>query len=146
MTHKSEEKISNFESFLTKRGLKMTYERKHIFERVSRLKGHFDADGLYEILCKENERIARGTVYRTIPLLLESGMIQKSVGRGKKDFFESTIEKKHHDHMVCMVCNDVIEFHSADIERIQDALCEKFDFEMMFHDHRIFGRCSDCKE
>lgn len=124
----------------------MTYERRYLFEKVSRLKGHFNADSLYESLQRDKARIARGTVYRTIPLLLESGVIQKSVGEGKREFFESQTGKEHHDHLVCLKCHKVIEFHSDEIEKFQDQICEKYDFEMVFHDHRMYGHCGSCKE
>ena len=89
-----------FEDLLKKKHLKLTRERKDIYEKVSRLRGHFDADSLYDTLRRENTGIARGTVYRTIPLLLESGVIQKSVGEGKREFFESRTGKRDHDHIV----------------------------------------------
>src|SRR3989338_5512813 len=95
---------NSFEAYLEKKGLKYTRERRCIFEKVSHLSSHFSADELYEILKKEDENIARGTVYRTTPLLLESGVIQTSVGKGKGEFFERSSSKGHHDHIVCISC------------------------------------------
>src|SRR5437868_12427828 len=111
----------HFETLLAERGLKFTYERKHIFEEVSRLKHHFDADSLYERFKHKGLRISRDTVYRTIPLLLESGIIQKSVGEGKREFYEQTGSKGHHDHMVCVRCGKFIEFRCEEIEQLQDS-------------------------
>ena len=71
-------RISNFKKQLAGKGLKLTRVRRHIYDRIARLKGHFDADTLYALLKKENSGIARGTVYRTIPLFMEFGLIQKS--------------------------------------------------------------------
>ena len=110
-----ESKKDNFESLLQHKGLKYTYERKYIHEEILKLKGHFDADSLYLRFKKKGLRISRDTVYRTLPLLLESGYIQKSVGEGKRDFYERTGVKGHHDHMVCIECGKVIEFHCDDI-------------------------------
>ena len=134
-----------FEKLLQKKGLKFTYERKTIFEEISKLKEHFDADSLYERFKKKGLRISRDTVYRTIPLLLESHVIQKSVGEGHRDFFERTSGKGHHDHILCVRCGKIIEFKCEEIEVLQDKICEKYGFELTFHDHRLFGYCKDCQ-
>lgn len=133
-----------FEALLTEQGLKFTYERRHIFEEVTGLKHHFDADSLYERFKRKGLRISRDTVYRTIPLLLESGVIQKSVGEGKREFYEPTGPKGHHDHMVCVRCGKIIEFHCEEIEKIQENVCKEHKFKLIFHDHRLFGECQNC--
>ena len=134
----------NFESLLLERGLKYTYERQHIFDEVAHVKHHFDADSLYERFKSKGLRISRDTVYRTLPLLLESGIIQKSVGEGKREFYEPTT-KGHHDHMVCVRCGKNIEFFCAAIEKAQEKVCREHDFKLIFHDHRLFGECKDCQ-
>lgn len=136
---------SRFESLLEERGLKFTYERKQIFQEVSHLKNHFDADSLYERFRKKGLRISRDTVYRTLPLLLESGVIQKSVGEGHRDFFEPVRVKGHHDHMVCIRCGKFIEFKCDAIEDLQDKVCQDHGFKLTFHDHRLFGVCRECQ-
>ena len=135
-----------FETLLEERGLKFTQERKSIFEEVCHLKDHFDADSLHERFKRKGLRISRDTVYRTIPLLLESGVIQKSVGEGHRDFFERTNVKGHHDHMVCVRCGKFIEFHCDEIEKLQDKVCAEHGFKLIFHDHRLYGACADCCE
>lgn len=142
---KQKDRLADFGTLLEKKGLKLTYERKRIFEEVEKLKEHFDADSLYERFKKQSERIARGTVYRTLPLLLECGILQKSAGSGKRDFFERTGSKGHHDHMVCIQCGRIIEFHSDAIEKGQSKACEDFEFKLVFHDHRLFGYCKKCQ-
>ena len=142
---KQKDKIQALENLLEKKGLKLTYERRRIFEEVERLKHHFDADSLYDRFKKQGERIARATVYRTLPLLLECGILQKSAGSGKKEFFERTSSKGHHDHMVCIRCGKIIEFHSDAVEKAQAKACQDFEFKMVFHDHRLFGHCKGCQ-
>jgi len=139
-------KNQRFESLLQEKGLKFTSERQCIFKEVIHLKRHFDADSLYERFKSKGMRISRDTVYRTIPLLLESGIIQKSVGEGKREFYEPLGGKGHHDHMVCIRCEKYIEFQSEDIERIQDKICEEYGFKLVFHDHRLFGICPNCRQ
>lgn len=142
---KQKDGLKGFQELLEKKGHKMTYERRHIYDEVMSLKDHFDADSLYERFKKKGMRIARGTVYRTIPFLLESGVIQKAAGEGKRDFYERTSRKGHHDHMICVQCGKIIEFFSKAIERDQAEACGRYNFKMTFHDHRIFGYCKDCQ-
>lgn len=136
--------MDRFQELLEERNLKYTYERKFIFEEVQKLKDHFDADSLYETFKKRGSRVSRDTVYRTLPLLLESGVIQKSVGEGKREFFEAA-GKGHHDHMLCVRCGKIIEFQCEEIEKLQDQVCKEYGFKLMFHDHRLFGQCSKCQ-
>ncbi|MCB9799698.1 MAG: transcriptional repressor [Candidatus Omnitrophica bacterium] len=135
-----------FEALLKKKNLKFTYERKYIFEEISRLKGHFDADSLYERFKEKGLRIARDTVYRTLPLLLESGVLQKSAGEGKREYFERISSKGHHDHMICIKTGRIIEFHCDEIERLQEEIARKYGFKIIFHDHRIFGLSKEAQE
>jgi len=135
-----------FEDLLKTKGLKFTYERRHIFEEVEKIKEHFDADSLYEMIKKKGFRISRDTVYRTLPLLLESGVIQKSVGEGKRDYFERVATKGHHDHMICIKTGKIIEFHSQEIERLQEEIAKKYGFKIIFHDHRLFGLSKEAQE
>ena len=142
MSHQQEE---SFRGLLEQRGLKFTHERKEIFDEVARVHRHFDADGLYDRFKKRGSRISRDTVYRTIPLLLESGVIQKSVGEGKREFFEPITSKGHHDHMVCIRCGNFIEFHCEEIEELQEKVAQAHGFKVSFHDHRLYGTCKNCQ-
>lgn len=138
-------KLDQFRQLLEMKGLKYTYERKTICEEVIQLREHFDADSLYDRFKKAGLRISRDTVYRTIPLLLEGGVIQKSVGNGKREFFERTTEKGHHDHMVCIVCGKIVEFQCPEIEKYQEEIAARYGFRLTFHDHRLFGYCANCR-
>ncbi len=144
------EKVSaeqlKFLQLLNQKKLKFTFERRHIFEEIEKLNEHFDADSLYDRLKKKGYRIARDTVYRTLPLLLESGMIQKSAGSGKRDYFERVSIRGHHDHMICIRTGKIIEFHSEEIEKLQEEVARKLGFKIIFHDHRIFGLSKEAQE
>jgi len=133
-------------TLLDAKGLKLTHERQQLLEEILKTKHHFDADGLYETLKDKGVRISRDTVYRTLPLLLECGVIQKSVGDGRREYFEKVGVKGHHDHMVCIRCSRIIEFKSDQIETIQEAVCLEHGFRLIFHDHRLFGYCRDCNK
>ena len=138
------ESVARFQKLLESKGLKYTFERKTIVAKVMRMNEHFDADGLYAYLKKSGLRIARDTVYRTLPLLLESRVVQKSAGTGKREFFERIGRKGHHDHIQCTECGKIIEFQCEEIEKLQKKVCERYKFQLAFHDHRLFGVCHQC--
>jgi Fur family transcriptional regulator, ferric uptake regulator len=138
--------FERYRKILQSKGLRFTRERRAIVEEASHQKKHFDVDHLFETLRTKGHRMSRDTVYRNLPLLLESGLLQKSVGAGKGEYFEPTSSKGHHDHMVCISCGKVIEFQSEKIERHQEEICENYSFELLFHDHRLFGRCAGCRD
>lgn len=138
------EEIKRFQSLLERRGLKFTQERTILLSEVVQQRKHFDADEFYASLKEKGVRVSRDTVYRTLPLLLECGVLQKSVGDGRREYFERISSKGHHDHMVCIRCGHVIEFHSDEIEKYQTKICKELGFELIFHDHRLFGHCQKC--
>jgi Fur family ferric uptake transcriptional regulator len=147
MTHtNSPTEVTVFCKLLESKGLKFTYERRTTCEEILLLNQHFSADELYEILKNKGHRISRDTVYRTIPLLLESGVIQKSVGDGKGEFFERTSRKGHHDHMICLRCGKIIEFECAEIEELQEKIVRDHGFTLAYHDHRLYIHCKDCQK
>lgn len=138
--------LESFKELLEHKGLKYTHERECIYEEVQKIGNHFDADSLYDRFKKRGERVARATVYRNLPLLLEAGVIQKSAGEGKRDFYEKTDAHGHHDHMVCLGCKQIIEFHSDELEELQERLSQEYKFKLVFHDHRLFGYCEKCRD
>lgn len=138
------EEQDRFRALLDRKGLKYTTERQLLLDQVLETRKHFDADSLYETLKKKGVRIARDTVYRTLPLLLECGVLQKSAGEGRRDYFEVTGSKGHHDHMVCIECKKILEFHSDELEELQEKLAKEHSFTLVFHDHRLFGYCKGC--
>ena len=143
--HTVKDGSEEFQRLLADRGLKYTHERKLIFGEVSGIKEHFNADSLYGRFKKKGFRVSRDTVYRTLPLLLESHVIQKSAGAGKRDFFERIGRKGHHDHMICVTCGKIIEFQCEEIEKLQDKKAAQYGFKLTFHDHRLFGSCKECQ-
>jgi len=140
-----EERI-RFESFLKSRGLKFTSQRKAIFEEVFRHHGHLEAEEVVNRLREKEARASRATVYRTLDLLVEAGMV-KSVRLGKEQrYFEHVHHGEHHDHMVCVGCGRIFEFYSPEIEECQDRICREQDFEAERHTMVIFGLCAECRK
>ncbi len=135
-----------FFSFIKGRGFKYTPERNAILEAISTFKGHFNADELSDRLRERGETISRATVYRSIPLLLESGIIKETVRELEKTSYETVFGRDHHDHLVCISCGRLIEFKDDEIERMQVRTCEKYGFEPVDHWMSIRGYCESCRK
>ena len=134
-----------FERFLRTRSLKLTAQRKRIFDRSFETHEHFSAETLYGWLRDEpGPKVSRATVYRTLSLLVEGGFVESlDTGRGEL-VYEHTLGHQHHDHMVCLDCGRIEEFHDHRIEELQREAARKKGFVIQSHDHRLLGLCRGC--
>jgi len=135
-----------FEHFLRGRGLKLTGERMAILELIFRTSQHFDAEMLHADLKAQGGDISRATVYRTLDLLVQSGLVRKNSLGSSHANYEAARGNEHHDHLICLNCNQVIEFFRADLETLQVTICAERGFKPLHHSLQIFGLCSDCKD
>lgn len=135
----------SFERFLRTRDLKLTPQRSRIFARAYSTHDHFSAETLYDWMRAEpGPKVSRATVYRTLGLLLEAGFIQSlDTGRGEL-VYEHVAGHRHHDHMVCLACGRIEEFHDERIESLQNEACAKKGFQLVSHSHRLIGYCKAC--
>jgi len=97
-----------FKYFLKEKRLKYTKERKKIIKAITVIQKHFAAEDIHQQIRKQKSRVSLATVYRTIPLLIESGLITETLYRGEKVVYEKIYNKPHHDHMVCLSCGKII--------------------------------------
>lgn len=134
-----------FREFIVSKGLKSTKRRDEIFEEVCNIDGHFDPDELYLRLKQKGSKVSRASVYRTIPLLLEIGLIEEVERVDKHAHYEKITSDSHHDHMICMKCGKVIEFFSPTLEMLQDEVCLRENFHKVRHSLEIYGFCKECK-
>jgi Fur family ferric uptake transcriptional regulator len=139
------EEQQRFESFLRSRQLKLTGERLELVEEVFGQAHHFDADQLHMALKQKSKAISRATVYRTLDLLVQCGLVRKSSFGDQHAHYEAVRSDEHHDHLICLNCDAIIEFFRADLEALQDGICHSFGFKPMHHSHQIFGLCKDCQ-
>jgi Fur family ferric uptake transcriptional regulator len=130
--------------YFRKNGLKLTQGRTTILESVDACEGHFDADELYDILKRAGAKVSRATVYRTLPLLVKTGVIKETVRSGDRSRYEHSFGHSHHDHLECISCGKIVEFKVDEIERLQDRLCRRNGFKAVDHQLFIRGYCSAC--
>lgn len=133
-----------FEAFLRTRKLKLTTERMGILQAIYRRTEHFDAESLHAELRKAGGDISRATVYRTLDLLVQCGLVRKNSLGANHANYEAAREGEHHDHLICMNCQRVYEFFRSDLESMQDSICREFAFKPLHHSLQIFGICEHC--
>ena len=140
-----EREIGRFQQFLQQQGLKLTSERSALVREIFAIHYHFEADELLFKMKEKSVKISRATVYRTLELLVKSGMVRR-VHLGEDHYhYEHVTGNSHHDHLVCTTCGGVIEFHDEELERLQLAICEKKKFTPTFHNLQILGVCDSCR-
>jgi Fur family transcriptional regulator, ferric uptake regulator len=127
-------------------GLRRTVQRDRILEVFLRTEEHLSSEDLYRLVRHEDSNVGQTTVYRTLKLLTEAGLAREvRLGDGRT-YYEHHFDHEHHDHMICTNCGEVIEFFSAEIEELQDAMAERFGFQPTHHSLRILGVCEKCQK
>jgi len=139
------EAVESFTKYLNSKNLKLTKERKAVLQEIFLHRGHLEAEDLWHGLRRKKKRASRATIYRTLDLLVDSGIVRK-VDLGHGHFhYEHVLGRAHHEHMICLKCGKVIEFSDKKIESSLKKLCEKIGFEHTSHSFQIFGYCKDCR-
>lgn len=135
-----------FIDFLKTRELKFTPEREEILNAVFSIHRHFDVEDLYQLLREQAKNISHATIYRVIPLLIESHLIKESLRCLGKVSYEHIFGHGHHDHLVCINCGKVVEFNEEQIEKLQLEVCKKYGFKPVEHHLGIKGYCERCQK
>lgn len=134
-----------FLAHIQKKGLKRTAQRDLILDVFLRTEEHLSSEDLYQLVHKEDSTVGQTTVYRTLKLLAEAGLAREVRFGDGLTHYEHNYKHQHHDHMICSNCGKIIEFFSAELEAIQDAMAAKHKFEVEQHLLRIIGTCADCR-
>ena len=132
------------EQRLRQHGVRLTSQRQLVVRRaVSHL--HFTAEELVIDVRVIDPSIARGTVYRTLALLHQAGVVEKHDFRYGPPNYEVTFGKAHHDHLMCIQCGEIIEFQEPRIEGLQQEVVERFSYQLLSHTHKLYGLCRLCQ-
>ena len=139
--------LEKFQTLLKENSLKFTKQRELILNFLYESDGHFTPEDIYRLLKEENPNINIGiaTVYRTLTLL-ETSQIASSISFGVQGKKYELGLKKHHDHLICNQCGDIIEFFDEVIEERQEEIAKKFNFKMIDHTMKIVGLCKNCQK
>ena len=139
---KADKVRQRFYSYLDKKGLKNTSQRKLMLDIVLEEKDHFNIDGIYQQVSKKMPNLGYATVYRTMKLFKEAGIVTSRNFDSNETQFEIHDEEDHHDHLICTKCGKIIEFYDPMIEKIQEDIALKFGMELKSHKMELYGICS----
>jgi Fur family ferric uptake transcriptional regulator len=138
------EALERFERFLAQRDLRLTEARAAIVEAALARQGHYPIDELIADLKARGIRGSKATVYRTLPLLAEAGILQPAIIAGESKAYETTFGQDHHDHLICGRCGKVVEFGFEAFEILQREVAGRYGFRLETHHHELVGTCPDC--
>jgi Fur family ferric uptake transcriptional regulator len=137
--------VAAFERFLAARGLRLTTPRRAIVEAALDRRGHFPIEDLVRDLKARGIRGSKATVYRTLPLLTEAGIVQQAVITSETKSYEAAFGREHHDHLVCRRCGKVVEFEFEAFEILQREIAARHGFSLEGHHHQLYGLCASCR-
>ena len=120
------------------KGVKLTEQRKIIANTMSQSKDHPDVDELYKRVSKIDSKISIATVYRTVKLFEEEGIIAKHDFKGKKARYEE-LSESHHDHLIDVNTGEIVEFVDEEIEILQKKVAEKLGYDLIDHKLELYG-------
>ncbi len=132
-------------SKLEEEGYRLTAARLAILAGLIDSEGHVSADKLVDIVRQNHPGVGRMTVYRTLDLLTELGLI-RPVYQGSAAAHYVLMDDGHHHHLVCSQCNQVIEFDQCVLREIEQAVSSHYRFEIHGHLLEIYGRCQACQD
>lgn len=134
---------AEFTEYLNKNKHRKTPERYAILEHVYSTKGHFDMESLYNSMSKEGFRVSRATLYNTIELLLNCGLVVKHQFGANVSQYERAFGNENHDHLICISCGEVKEYKNENLfipsqqKRLQR-------FKISYYSMYIYGVCNKC--
>lgn len=125
-------------------GLKSSTRRDLILETLANIGRHVTAEELLRAVRIRDPRVGAATVYRTLRVLQDSGIVTERHFEGGATLFE-LIGDQHHDHLICTNCKTIVEFEDEAIEREQERIANSHGFELVTHRHELYGLCPRCR-
>src|SRR6266702_8973613 len=136
-----------FIDFLAQKNLRLTAQRQAIIETAFSTDRHFTAEQLLAWSRERDKSVSRATVYRTLPLLTESGLVREmDFGKDYKFYDPNYADHPNHSHIICQDCEKIVEFESEKIEKLESEISRKLGFELKMQRLQISARCEELKK
>ena len=136
-----------FVAFLGIKNLRMTSQRQAIIETVFGTEEHFTAEQLLVWSRAKDRSVSRATVYRTLPLLTESGLVREmDFGKNHKFYDPNYADHPNHNHIICQDCEKIVEFESEKISQIENEISHRLGFEVKTQRLQITASCDEFKK
>ena len=128
----------SIENKCKQKGVRLTDQRKLIAKIMSETEDHPDVDGLHKKISKFDHKISIATVYRTVKLFEEAGIVSKHDFKGNKSRYEQASEE-HHDHLIDINSGEITEVVNEEIEKLQKQVAEKLGYKLVDHRLELYG-------
>jgi len=129
---------ANIEKRCKQKGVKLTDQRKLIAQIMSDAHDHPNVDELYKRVSKIDSKISIATVYRTVKLFEEAGILTRHDFKGGKARYEE-LPDNHHDHLIDVQSGEIVEFVNEEIEKLQETVAEKLGYQLLDHKLELYG-------
>ncbi len=137
---------ARFLDFLESKNLRLTAQRQAIIDAVFSTEEHFTAEQLLAWSRQRDRSVSRATIYRTLPLLTESGLVREmDFGKDYKFYDPNYADHPNHSHIICNDCEKIVEFESDKIERLENEITHKLGFSVKAQRLQITGSCDELK-
>ena len=132
------ELVASIEDLCLQKGMRMTDQRRIIARVLTEADDHPDVEEVYRRSTKIDSGISIATVYRTVRLFEDAGILERHDFRDGRSRYE-TVSEEHHDHLINVETGEVLEFHSDEIEELQDKIARKLGFKLVDHRMELYG-------
>ena len=132
--------------FIEQKGLRKTGQRDAIIEAAFSTTEHYTAEDLLALARQIDPAVSRATVYRTLPLLVESGLLKEmDFGKDYKYYDPNYVDHPTHNHLICVDCDKIVEFEDRNIETLEDCITKRLGFSPAAKIIRIEATCDELK-
>ena len=129
--------------FLKQQGLRATPQRENVAEIALQKKSHFEIQSLIKEVQEHFPEISPATVYRSVKTLCEAGLLSETLQSHTGVTLYEVHDEEHHDHIVCLDCGEIFEFHDEGMELAQSKAIHTLGFEAIRHKHVIYAKCTE---
>lgn len=135
-----------FQRYLREQGLPVTQQREVVADVVFSTPGHLSVEDIEAALRGQGERIGKATIYRTMEILVRSGLVEeRDFGEGFKRYEHLFGQQPVHEHLICTHCSTVVEIRSPEVVRLQEQAARDHGFLPTRHRLEIYGLCGECQ-
>ena len=139
-----EEARRAFAEYLRDRSIRNTTPRREILDTVLDLSDHFEAEQVLYLLRARGSKVGKATLYRTLPLLVDCGVLKQVRFDVKRAYYEHVFGEGPHDHMVCTRCGRIIEFDADEVVELRKRIAQRHHFHVVSHRFQLSGLCWEC--
>ena len=136
-----------FFEYLSEKRLRLTAQRQVIIDTALSTDQHFTAEHLLDWSHRRDKSVSRATVYRTLPLLTKSGLVgEMDFGRDRKYYDPNYAEHPHHNHIICLDCEKIVEFESQKLEQLENEISQRLGFSVQTRRMLVTATCDEFRK